>query len=31
MGTMLFLVWEISHTNQKDELVAKTTSTGIWY
>jgi acyl dehydratase len=31
MGTMLFLVWEISHTNQKGELVAKTTSTGISY
>jgi hypothetical protein len=28
---MLFLVWEISHTNQKGELVAKTTSTGISY
>ena len=31
MGTMLFFVWEISHTNQKGELVAKTTSTGICY
>lgn len=31
MGTMLFFVWEISHTNQNGELVAKTTSTGICY
>ena len=31
MGTMLFFVWEISHTNQEGELVAKTTSTGICY
>jgi acyl dehydratase len=31
MGTMLFFVWEIIHTNQKGELVAKTTSTGICY
>jgi hydroxyacyl-ACP dehydratase HTD2-like protein with hotdog domain len=31
MGTMLFFVWEISHVNQRGELVAKTTSTGICY